>query len=225
MDSPQDQDEWGYWDFFLQDVLNSPEMLKLKSWLEQRVSKADICPEPGEIFRAYKETPYEEVKVVILDQEPYSSRKYSDGLAFSSKHYYKIPRSLLNIKKELHRSLELEPTQSGDLSNWAKQGVFLLNLVLTVEEGKPGSHKNKGWEHLTDLTLQALNNHPETLVFLLFGNVAQEKRKMLDPRHIFIQCGHPSPAERGKPFIGSDCFLKVNYILRTLNKTEIDWSI
>jgi uracil-DNA glycosylase len=223
---PKPLDQQGYWDIFLKEQLKTPNLLKLKQSLADR---PNILPSPDLIFQAYELTPYEQVRVVILGLEPYHKAIWAQGLAYSSAHIGTQPDILVNIKKELARSLnenEYVDTMYGHLNNWAEQGVFLLNLSLTVEEGKPHSHRNKGWQTLTDKTLEALDNHPNTLIFLLWGRELALKQNLIkNQKHLIIKAGHPSPSYVGEKFIGNDCFLKVNYLLKAMGQKEINWTM
>ncbi|MBP2855511.1 uracil-DNA glycosylase, partial [Acinetobacter baumannii] len=171
-------------------------------------------------------TPYEEVKVVILGQDPYHGENQAHGLSFSVQPGVKIPPSLRNIYKELYDDLGIAPVQHGNLVSWAKQGVLLLNTVLTVREGQAYSHRGKGWERLSDTIIEKLNEREKPIVFILWGKPAQEKIKMIDKsRHIIITSPHPSPLSASRGFFGSKPFSKTNDALLALGEEPIDWQL
>lgn len=183
-----------------------------------------IYPKGSEIFNAYYHTPYPQVKVVILGQDPYHGEGQAHGLAFSVKDGIPLPPSLKNIYKEIQDDLGITPPQSGNLTRWANQGVFLLNTCLTVEKDKPFSHKDKGWEHFTDATIRALNEKQEPVVFLLWGKPAQTKEKFItNLRHLVLKAAHPSPLSADKGFFGCKHFSKTNEFLIQHSLTPIQW--
>lgn len=178
------------------------------------------------VYEALELTPYEEVKVVILGQDPYHGVNQAHGLSFSVQPGVKTPPSLVNIYKELKNDLGIEPVSHGNLVTWAKQGVLLLNTVLTVREGQAYSHRGKGWEQLTDAIIEKLNERDKPIVFILWGKPAQEKMKMIDKsRHIIITAPHPSPLSAHRGFFGSKPFSKTNDALLALGETPIDWQL
>lgn len=183
-----------------------------------------IYPELHHILRAFDLTKFEDVKVVILGQDPYPTQGHANGLAFSvSPHLETLPKSLRNIYKELESDVGVK-RKTGDLSNWASQGVLLLNTVLTVEEGKANSHEGLGWEALTDEAIHKLSLQRKNLVFVLWGKKAQKKEKMIDAeKHFIIKSPHPSPLSAHTGFYGSKPFSKINEYLREHGKKEIDW--
>jgi uracil-DNA glycosylase len=190
--------------------------------------KADktILPPEGSIFNAFNILPFEQYKVVIIGQDPYHGLNQANGLAFSVNKGQKIPPSLRNIYKELKSDLGLEIPQHGDLSNWAKQGVLLLNTVLTVEEGKPGSHQGKGWEHFTDAVITEINNELNGVVFLLWGNYAKSKKTLIDNhKHLILEANHPSPLSANRGFFLCKHFSKTNEYLKKQGKEPINWII
>lgn len=192
---------------------------------ERRVGKR-IYPPNGDVFHALSVTPLSEVKVVILGQDPYHGPGQAHGLAFSVKPPVPPPPSLVNIFKELHNDLGLPPPNHGYLEKWAKQGVLLLNAVLTVEEGKPASHANKGWERFTDRVIRELDSRKEHLVFLLWGSYAQKKGAFLDrSKHLVLEAAHPSPLSAHRGFLGCKHFSKTNAYLKKHGMTPIDWSL
>lgn len=189
-----------------------------------------IYPPKDQVYRAVDLCPLEKAKVIIIGQDPYHRPNQANGLAFSVNKETPLPPSLKNIFKELKNDLGIECSH-GDLSRWAKQGVLLLNTVLTVEEGKPGSHYNLGWEKFTDGLIRALNERPVTdpskaLIFVLWGKKAQDKKKYIDnPPHYVLEAPHPSPFSANNGFFGCRHFSKINDILLKMGKRPIDWRL
>jgi len=183
-----------------------------------------IYPGVHQIMRAFDETKFEDVKVVILGQDPYPTEGHANGLAFSVNPCLdKLPMSLQNIYKELEDDVSIT-RKTGDLSYWAHQGVLLLNTILTVEEGKPKAHEGFGWEALSDEAIHKLSQHRENIVFVLWGKKAQTKEHMIDTsKHLVIKSPHPSPLSARRGFFGSKPFSKINAYLKSHGKTEIDW--
>lgn len=182
-------------------------------------------PSPDKIFEAFRFCDLKDTKVVILGQDPYHGPNQANGLAFSVNRDQKIPPSLKNIYKELKNDLNIEPPSHGDLTDWTKQGVLLLNTVLTVAEKKPGSHYEIGWEMLTDEIIKELSKKGN-IVFILWGNKAQTKKSLIDKNTNFIiEAPHPSPFSANKGFFGSKPFSKTNEYLKSIGKKEIDWRI
>ena len=178
------------------------------------------------IFEALELTPYEKVKVVILGQDPYHGANQAHGLSFPVQPGVKIPPSLNNIYKELQSDLGIKPVNHGNLVSWAKQGVLLLNTVLTVREGQAYSHRGQGWERLTDTIIEKLNEREQPVVFILWGKPAQEKMKMIDKsKHIILTSSHPSPLSAHRGFLGSKPFSKTNDALLALGEQPIDWQL
>jgi uracil-DNA glycosylase len=202
-------------------------MKKLKVFLEQEYQSGKmIYPRADDYFRAFEGTSFSKCKVVILGQDPYHGPGQAHGLCFSVQKGTAKPPSLGNIFKELRSDLGLSLSQHGDLSLWAQQGVLLLNSVLTVEEGKPGSHQKKGWEDFTDAVIKTLNDQREKLVFILWGAYAQKKAAFVDrQRHLVLECVHPSPLSAHRGFFGSKPFSKTNEYLRKTGQSPIDWSL
>ncbi|VEU80248.1 uracil-DNA glycosylase [Haploplasma axanthum] len=191
---------------------------------EERKTKT-IYPTTENVFKAFELTPFEKIKVVILGQDPYHGELQAHGLAFSSLDK-KTPKSLLNIKKEIKDDLGLEITQNNDLTNWAKQGVLLLNTILTVEEGKPLSHKNFGWEEFTLNIFKEICRIDSPLVFILWGNNAKEyQRYIYNDKHLVLTSVHPSPLSANRGFFGSKPFSKTNKYLQKNNIGVIDFKI
>lgn len=186
----------------------------------------DIYPKKESIFKALELTPLKDVKVVILGQDPYHGEGQANGLSFSVNKGIKLPPSLRNIYKELEQDLGIPTPTHGDLTNWSKQGVLLLNSVLTVEKGKPGSHKNMGWQEYTDGIIKQISEEKENIVFILWGKYAESKKELIDNnKHKIIISTHPSPFSARKGFFGSKPFSRTNNYLKEHNKKEIDWNI
>ncbi len=189
-------------------------------------SSETVFPPRKEIFRAFSLTPLKKVKVVIIGQDPYHGEGEANGLAFSVNKGIKLPPSLRNIYKELEDDLGIKAPTHGDLSAWAKQGVLLLNSILTVRENTPGSHRKIGWEEYTDSVIQEISNSKKHIVFILWGKYAQKKKELIDSdKHLIIESPHPSPFSARKGFFGSKPFSRTNKYLRENNISEIDWQI
>lgn len=197
---------------------------KLETFLEEEYRTKTIFPPKEEVFNAFSFCPLTKIKVVIIGQDPYHEVNQAHGLAFSVKEGNKLPKSLINIYKELYDDV-LVTRLTGELSDWAKQGVFLINTVLTVEEGKANSHRNKGWEIFTSKVIEELNKDDSPKVFVLWGNQAFEYEKMItNVNHFIIKSAHPSPLSAYRGFFGSKPFSKINSFLRRNGLEEIDWS-
>ena len=193
---------------------------------EVSLKKKTIHPSSKDIFRAFEFTSFKNVKVIILGQDPYHSPNQANGLAFSVNSKVRFPPSLLNIFKEYSTDLNLPIPTDGDLSAWADQGVLLLNSILTVESGSPGSHKDFGWEEFTNQIIKALSDKKSNLVFILWGAYAQSKKILIDTsKHLIIATPHPSPLSAHRGFFGSKPFSKTNDYLRKNKNKEIDWRI
>ena len=203
------------WLKILNDEFEKPYMKNLSIFLNSEKKNNKIIYPPGsKIFNALNLTPFTSVKVIILGQDPYHGHNQANGLSFSVEIGNKIPPSLQNIFKELNSDLNILPSQHGDLSNWAKQGVLLLNTILTVESSKPSSHSNKGWEIFTDKILYSLSSLKENLVFILWGKKAEEKISLIDEsKHKILISPHPSPYSANNGFFGSQPFSKTNFFL------------
>lgn len=198
----------------------------LHKFIENEYKQKVIFPPKEEIFNALNLCELESVKVVILGQDPYHGINQANGLAFSVKKGERIPPSLLNIYKELNKDLELPIPKHGDLTSWAKQGVLLLNNVLTVEEGKANSHKGYGWETFTLNIVKAINEREKPLVFILWGNNAIEKKQYIDTdKHLVLTSVHPSPLSASRGFFGSKPFSKANEFLVANAIEPINWEI
>lgn len=214
------------WDEVLSSVWNSPGFKKIMSIIDKKYSETTCFPEYNDIFNALKLTPYSKVKVVILGQDPYHGTGEAHGLSFSVKDDIKKPPSLKNIFKELHDDLGYPEPKSGNLEKWAKEGVLLLNSVLTVEKDKAASHKDLGWEILTDHIIKLLNMKETPIVFILWGNFAKKKKVYItNKKHLIIESPHPSPFSAYTGFFGSKPFSKTNNFLIKNNIEPIDFNL
>jgi len=214
------------WKKYLIQEFSKDYMKSLKDFLlEQKKLNKKIFPKGAEIFSAFNLTPFDQVKVVIIGQDPYHQINQAHGLCFSVKPGIQIPPSLQNIYKELETDLNIHPPSHGCLESWAKQGVLLLNALLTVEESKAGSHQGKGWEMFTDKVIDILNQEKEHLVFILWGGYAQKKGERINlKKHYVIKSAHPSPLSVYRGFFGSRPFSKTNAYLRAHGVAEINWN-
>ena len=215
------------WRAYLGDEFKKDYMTKLNSFLASQIqSKKTVYPNDPNIFAAFKHTPFDNVKIVILGQDPYHGAGQANGLSFSVQKGVPIPPSLRNIYKEIGRDLSLPTPSHGCLESWASQGVLLLNSVLTVEHGKAGSHQKHGWETFTDAAVNALNDHRRHLVFLLWGNHAAKKGAHINQsKHLALTSAHPSPLSAHRGFLGNNHFSTANTYLIKTGQTPIDWSI
>ncbi|MDD7796447.1 uracil-DNA glycosylase [Clostridium sp. 'White wine YQ'] len=214
------------WNDLLKDEFEKEYYLKLRQFLITEYKTTTIFPNMGDIFNALEYTPYENVKAVILGQDPYHGPGQAHGLSFSVKPGVKIPPSLVNMYKELRDDLGCYIPNNGYLKKWAEQGVLLLNASLTVREHLANSHKGKGWELLTDKIISLLNDRTDPVVFILWGNNAISKEKFItNPQHYIIKSVHPSPLSASRGFFGSKPFSKTNDFLKSIGKTPIDWQI
>ena len=199
-------------------------MRKLSLFLKEEKKTKTIYPSGSKIFNAFNLTPFSKVKVVILGQDPYHGPNQANGLSFSVNKSFPIPPSLKNIFKELFDDFGIQPPNSGCLERWSNQGVLLLNTYLTVEKGKPGSHRNIGWERFTDYVLSKLSENKKNIVYLLWGKHAQEKAKIINnANNKIIMSAHPSPYSANYGFFGSRPFSKANDFLVNTNQTKINW--
>lgn len=215
------------WKARVGDWFGREDMRALAAFLRQRkAAGATIYPPGGEIFAAFEATPFDAVKLVILGQDPYHGAGQAHGLCFSVRPGVPVPPSLLNIYKELERDTGFIRPDHGCLLPWARRGVLLLNSVLTVEDGKPGSHQGRGWEGFTDHVVDVLNREREQLVFLLWGSYAQKKGAVIDPRrHRVLRAPHPSPLSAHRGFLGCGHFSAANdYLVRT-GQAPVDWTL
>ena len=213
------------WKEKLIDEFNKEYMHSLRDFLKKEKSERKVIFPPGKkIFSALNLTSFQNVKAVILGQDPYHGYNQAHGLSFSVEYGIKTPPSLNNIFKELASDLNIEKPNHGNLEKWSKQGVLMLNSILTVEKSKPGSHANRGWEVFTDRILFLLNSSKNNLVFILWGKKAQEKGHFIDSdRHMIIKSTHPSPYSANNGFLGSKPFSRTNQYLKKNNIKEIDW--
>ena len=215
------------WKAMLQDEFTKEYMQTLRSFLQHEKAQGKmIYPRGAEYFRAMDLTPFEQVKVVILGQDPYHGPGQAHGLSFSVRPEIAIPPSLVNMYKELESDLGIPPASHGFLEHWAQQGVLLLNSVLTVEHKQAASHQGRGWEAFTDQIVTALNEQREHIVFILWGSYAQKKGRFIDTRkHLVLKSVHPSPLSAYRGFFGSRPFSKSNDYLRSHGIQPIDWQL
>lgn len=210
----------------LEEESKKEYMITLKQFIDNEYATKTIFPERKNIMNAMRYTPYEKVKVVIVGQDPYHGVGEAHGLSFSVMPGVKVPPSLVNIFKEIHRDLGCYIPNNGCLVKWAKEGVLLLNSVLTVEKDKAGSHRGKGWEIFTDTVIKALNEKEEPIVFLLWGSYAKEKAMYItNPKHLVLKTSHPSPFSVRSGFDGCSHFSKANEFLKKNNIEPVDWQI
>jgi uracil-DNA glycosylase len=214
------------WKEVLKDEFEKPYFGELKEFLLDEKAKFNVYPPGGLIFNAFRLTPFDNVKVVLLGQDPYHGPGQAHGLCFSVPPGISAPPSLINIFKEIERDLGIPVPVSGCLEKWAKQGVLLLNATLTVRANQPGSHQHKGWENFTNTVISRLSEKRVGLVFLLWGKFAQDKDALIDNnRHYILKAAHPSPYSAYNGFFGCRHFSKTNEILRKHGIDEIDWRI
>ncbi len=211
------------WKNELKDTFNQEYWTNLASHIHELYIKTAVYPPPKDIFRAFDLCPFDKVKVVILGQDPYHGKGQANGLCFSVNEGLSLPPSLKNIYKEIHSDLGITPNPSGDLSRWAKQGVLLLNSVLTVLANKPASHAGMGWEKFTDEVIQKLSQNKKHVVYMLWGKYAQKKGEIIDKsNNLVLSSGHPSPFSE-KLFFGNHHFTKCNAYLEKHGLTPINW--
>lgn len=214
------------WNELLKDEFSKDYYLSLREFLKNEYTTKIIYPDKYDIFNALHYTSYKDVKVVILGQDPYHGPNQAHGLSFSVSPGVKIPPSLLNIYKELNSDLGCYIPNNGYLKKWADQGVLLLNTSLTVRAGEANSHKNKGWDIFTDKIISLINKKTDPVVFLLWGNNAINKKKLItNKQHLILSSTHPSPLSASRGFFGSKPFSKINKFLVSVNKAPIDWQI
>lgn len=215
------------WLSLVGDEFKKDYMQLLRSFLrDEKEKKKHIYPKSSEVFKAFELTSPEAVKCVILGQDPYHGMGQAHGLCFSVKPGIRIPPSLNNIYKELQEDLQIRPVNHGCLLAWAKQGVFLLNSVLTVEQGLAASHQGKGWERFTDEVIAKLNEQSRPIAFVLWGAYAQKKGQMIDTqKHLVLKSVHPSPLSAHRGFLGSRPFSKINDFLMSTGQTPINWQL
>ncbi len=214
------------WSQLIEEESAKPYYRELKSFLKSERKEFEIYPPEKEVFSAFELTPFEKVKVVILGQDPYHGEGQAHGLSFSVKKGIKSPPSLANIYKELHADLGIEIPKHGNLENWARQGVLLLNTVMTVRKAEANSHQGKGWEIFTDRIIEKLSTEKSNLVFILWGGPSQKKASKVNPEHHhLIISPHPSPLSSYRGFFGSRPFSRTNEFLKSSGNVPIDWSV
>lgn len=209
----------------LQAEFEAPYFAQLKQFLVDEKRQHTVYPQGTQIFSAFNHTPFDKVKVVVLGQDPYHGPGQANGLCFSVSPGIRKPPSLVNIFKEIQDDIGIPVPQTGDLTPWANQGVFLLNTVLTVRAGEANSHKNQGWEQFTSAVVRKISAEKSHIIFLLWGKPAQQKEELIDTtKHYVLKAAHPSPLAGGA-FFGCKHFSKTNEILRSLGKEPIDWRV
>jgi uracil-DNA glycosylase len=214
------------WNPLLRDQFDQPYWTELQSFVADERRHHVVYPPPDDVFAALHLTPYADTRVVILGQDPYHGPRQAHGLCFSVRPGVRIPPSLANIHKELHDDLGLPIPDHGSLEPWARHGVLLLNATLTVRAGQAASHQKHGWETFTDHVIEVVDDKPEPVVFLLWGNSARRKRSLIDTtRHIVIESAHPSPLSAHNGFFGSKPFSRANAALVAAGREPIDWNL
>ena len=214
------------WDELLKDEFQKDYYLKLREFLKTEYFSRRIYPNMYDIFNALKYTSYSDVKAVIIGQDPYHGAGQAHGLCFSVQKGVAVPPSLQNIYKEIQSDLGIQPANHGYLKKWADNGVLLMNAVLTVREGQANSHKNMGWEIFTDKVIELLNQREKPIVFLLWGNNAKQKMRLItNPNHLILQAAHPSPLSAFNGFFGCRHFSKANAFLSEHGMEPIDWTV
>ena len=213
------------WEKIIEDEIQKPYYQKLEKEIDKRYENSIVFPEKQNIFKAFTLTPIENLKVVILGQDPYHGFGQAQGMSFSTPKEIKNPPSMVNILKEINDDLGRKSfCEDGDLTPWAKDGVLLLNTILTVEESKPKSHHKLGWEIFTDNIIKYISDNCDGVVFLLWGSPAISKSKLIDTqKHHILSAPHPSPLSSYRGFFGCKHFSKTNEILKNLGKKEINW--
>jgi uracil-DNA glycosylase len=214
------------WKEILSEEFKSSYFADIKDFLVEEKKKYIVYPPGFQIFSAFNYTPFNDVKVVIIGQDPYHGKGQANGLCFSVNDGINKPPSLVNIFKELYDDLGVKIPTSGNLERWAEQGILLLNATLTVRANQAGSHQNKGWENFTDAVIRALSEKREGLIFILWGAFAQAKQKLIDvSKHHILKAAHPSPFSAYNGFFGCKHFSKTNELLKQMGKDEINWEI
>ena len=214
------------WDQYLEEEFKKPYYAKLRDFLKYEYQTQTIYPNMYDIFNALKATAYEDVKVVILGQDPYHGEGQAHGMAFSVKPGVKVPPSLVNVFKELQATMGCEIPNNGYLMKWAQQGILLLNTVLTVRAGSPQSHKGQGWEVFTDRIIALLNERKDPVIFVLWGAPAKKKASLITaPQHKILMAAHPSPLSAYNGFFGCNHFNQINDYLKEMGKAPIDFQI
>lgn len=215
----------GTWTNYLNPEMQKQYFANLLNFIDKERTSYTIFPKKEDVFKAFELTPFEDVKVVLIGQDPYHNPNQAHGLSFSVNSGVKIPPSLNNIFKELKTDLGIQTPTHGNLSFWAKQGVLLLNATLTVRANEPGSHQNKGWEQFTDFVIQTISKEKNHCVFLLWGNYAKNKKVIINSsKHLILEAAHPSPLARGG-FFECKHFSKTNEYLKSHNQQAINWNI
>ncbi len=213
------------WRYHLSDMKQSDYFQGLIDTVNRLYEERKVYPPKKDIFKALKLTPYQDVKIVILGQDPYHQKGQAMGLAFGVNPDVAVPPSLKNIYKELERDLDVPPKPHGDLRGWARQGVLLLNTTLTVEDSRPNAHQRLGWERFTDEVVRAVDAHPEPVVFMLWGNHARRRKRLIrSDKHLILEASHPSPLSARYSFFGCGHFSKANAFLRKHGREEVDFS-
>lgn len=212
------------WQEALADEFAAPYWEQLEAFVRQERSEHTVFPAEADVFQSLQLTPLDQVKVLILGQDPYHDDGQAHGLSFSVRRGVKLPPSLRNIFKELQNDLDIPPAQHGCLEHWARQGVLLLNTVLTVRAHKANSHRNHGWETFTDRVIQCVSQRPH-VACVLWGSPAQGKAKLIDSRHLIIRGPHPSPLSAHRGFFGTRPFSRINAYLESVGETSIDWRV
>ncbi len=216
----------GDWHQILTEEFEKPYFHKLQDFISTERQTETIFPTVTDVFAAFELTPYKDVRVLLLGQDPYHNDNQAHGLCFSVNPGIKTPPSLVNIYKELKSDLGLNIPNNGYLVPWAQQGVLMLNAMLTVRAHTPNSHKDKGWETFTDAVITKVNQKTDSVIFVLWGGYARKKLKLIDTsRHTVIQSAHPSPLSARNGFFGSKPFSAINTVLKSTGQPEIDWQI
>jgi len=214
------------WDNILNELLNKTETKQLFNFIKKERKEKNIFPKESEVFKAFELCSFKNTKIIIIGQDPYHKINQANGLAFSVPKKQKLPPSLKNIFKELNNDMHIKISNNGNLSNWAKQGVLLLNCMMTVQENEPGSHSKSGWEDFTDTVIKILSNKKKHIIFLLWGEYAKKKQKLINKqKHNVLVSAHPSPLSAYRGFFGCRHFSKANEILRKKNRKTINWKI
>ena len=213
-----------YWDKILREEFQREYFNSLVNFIEEEYNTKKVYPSKENIFKSLEKITLENLKVVIIGQDPYHQESQAHGYAFSVLDGVKIPPSLKNIYKEMKNDINKEIPTSGNLEYLTTQGVLLLNTIMTVVENEPGSHRNKGWEIFTDKIIETINDNCEEIIFILWGNYAKSKKDLIDTnKHYIIESNHPSPLSANRGFFGSKPFSKTNEILKNIKKKEIEW--
>lgn len=215
----------GDWSDIIAAEMRQPYFVDLKTFVDEAYTTTTVYPKREDIWNAFVYTKFKDVFCVILGQDPYHGPHQAHGLSFSVQDGVRLPPSLRNIFQELHDDLGCAVPKSGNLENWARQGVLLLNTALTVEASKAGSHRGKGWEQFTDSIIEQLGKREQPIVFILWGNDAKKKQKLIGPQHAILTSVHPSPLSAHRGFFGSRPFSQVNDLLKQWGHAEIDWCL